>query len=65
MTLGASFGSALPVSTPPNAIVYSSGLVPIRRMIVAGVGLDLLAVASIWSVLRLAHALGWSPFLPE
>lgn len=38
---GASFGFMLPVSTPPNAIVYGSGLVPIRKMIRAGVLFDL------------------------
>jgi sodium-dependent dicarboxylate transporter 2/3/5 len=62
VTLGASFGSALPVSTPPNAIVYSSGLVPVRRMIRAGIGLDVLCAAAIWAVLRLAYALHWSLF---
>lgn len=60
-TLGASFGSALPVSTPPNAIVYGSGLIPLGRMIRAGVGLDLLSGLLIWLALRTAFALGWSP----
>lgn len=62
VAFAASFGSALPVSTPPNAIVYSSGLLPVRRMIAAGVGLDLLCAAAIWGVLRFAYALGWTPF---
>jgi sodium-dependent dicarboxylate transporter 2/3/5 len=61
ITFGASFGSALPVSTPPNAIVYGSGLIPVRRMIVAGIGLDILCGLVIWLVLRVAWALGWSP----
>jgi sodium-dependent dicarboxylate transporter 2/3/5 len=61
VTFGASFGSALPVSTPPNAIVYGSGLIPVRRMIVAGIGLDILCGLVIWLVLRVAWALGWSP----
>lgn len=39
---GASFGFMLPVSTPPNAIVYGSGMVPITRMIKSGFLLDLL-----------------------
>src|SRR5690606_737082 len=34
--LGASYGFMLPVSTPPNAIVYGTGVVPITRMIRAG-----------------------------
>jgi sodium-dependent dicarboxylate transporter 2/3/5 len=51
--LGASFGFMLPVSTPPNAIVYGSGLVPLREMIVAGVWLDLTGALLIWLGLRL------------
>jgi sodium-dependent dicarboxylate transporter 2/3/5 len=37
---GASFGFMLPISTPPNAIVYGSGLVPITRMIRSGIVFD-------------------------
>ncbi len=40
--LGASYGFMLPVSTPPNAIIYGSGYVPITRMIRAGVIFDFL-----------------------
>jgi sodium-dependent dicarboxylate transporter 2/3/5 len=39
-TLGASMGFMMPVSTPPNAIVYSSGYVPLTAMMRYGVGLD-------------------------
>jgi len=39
-TLGASMGFMMPVSTPPNAIVYSSGYVPITKMMRYGVMLD-------------------------
>jgi sodium-dependent dicarboxylate transporter 2/3/5 len=62
VTFAASFGSALPVSTPPNAIVYGSGLIPPRRMIFAGLGFDVACGLVIWTVLRAAFALGWSPF---
>jgi sodium-dependent dicarboxylate transporter 2/3/5 len=51
--LGASLGFALPVSTPPNAIVYGTGLVPIGRMIRAGLLFDLLGALMIWLTLRL------------
>lgn len=51
--LGASFGFMLPISTPPNAIVYSSGLVPTHAMAKAGFVLDIFAVIVIWSCLRL------------
>lgn len=42
---GASCGFMLPVSTPPNAIVYGSGMVPILRMFRTGIVFD--AIASI------------------
>lgn len=51
--LGASYGFMLPVSTPPNAIVYSSGRVPIARMIRAGLLFDLCGFAVIVAGLRL------------
>ena len=42
-TLGASMGFMMPVSTAPNAIVYSSGYVPIGKMMRHGVMLDVAA----------------------
>ena len=39
-TLGASMGFMMPISTPPNAIVYSSGYVPITSMMRHGIALD-------------------------
>ncbi len=41
-TFGASMGFMMPISTPPNAIVYSSGHVPITQMMRYGVMLDIL-----------------------
>jgi sodium-dependent dicarboxylate transporter 2/3/5 len=38
--LAASVADALPVSTPPNAIVYATGKVPITLMVRYGVVLD-------------------------
>jgi sodium-dependent dicarboxylate transporter 2/3/5 len=62
VALGASFGSALPVSTPPNAIVYGTGLAPVRRMIPAGLGVDVVAAVVIWVVLWAAwNVVRWSP----
>jgi len=52
-TLGASYGFMLPISTPPNAIVYGSGLIPIRRMIRAGAIFDLIGFGIIFGGLRL------------
>jgi sodium-dependent dicarboxylate transporter 2/3/5 len=48
VALAASLGFALPVSTPPNALVYGTRLVPLRSMIVTGLALDILA--AIWLV---------------
>jgi sodium-dependent dicarboxylate transporter 2/3/5 len=49
---GASFGFMLPVSTPPNAIVYGSGLIPIPKMMRAGIVFDVLGLFIIWIGLR-------------
>lgn len=51
--LGASFGFMLPVSTPPNAMVYGSGLVPMREMILSGIWLDVAGGVLIWLGLRI------------
>jgi len=51
-TIGASYAFMLPVSTPPNAIVYGSGLVPITRMLRAGTLLNLTGGMLIWGCLR-------------
>ena len=55
-TLGASMGFMMPISTPPNAIVYSSGHVPITAMMKHGVGLDLVGFVLIVLVVS---AIGW------
>lgn len=52
-TIGASWGFMLPVSTPPNAIVYGSGMVPITKMIRAGILFDILGGVLIWLGLRI------------
>jgi sodium-dependent dicarboxylate transporter 2/3/5 len=53
--LGASFGFILPVSTPPNAIVYGSGLVPLPKMMRAGILLDIAGFVIIWGGLYVLH----------
>jgi solute carrier family 13 (sodium-dependent dicarboxylate transporter), member 2/3/5 len=55
----ANYGFMLPVSTPPNAIVYSSGLLPITRMLKAGVVFDIIgAVLCIAGVTVMANVVG-------
>jgi sodium-dependent dicarboxylate transporter 2/3/5 len=49
---GASYGFMLPVSTPPNAIVYGSGLVPIPSMMRAGILFDAIGLFIVWGALR-------------
>ncbi|MBI5059996.1 DASS family sodium-coupled anion symporter [candidate division KSB1 bacterium] len=49
--MGASMAFLLPVSTPPNAIVYGSGLVPITHMIRYGFALDVVAAVVVPLVL--------------
>lgn len=44
VALSASLGFMLPVSTPPNAIVYASGYVPITKMIKSGVIIDFVGI---------------------
>ncbi|MES2304539.1 MAG: DASS family sodium-coupled anion symporter [Gemmatimonadota bacterium] len=46
-TMGASLGFMLPVSTPCNAIVYGSGVVPLSMMMRAGLILDVIGTAVI------------------
>ena len=43
-TLAASCAFMLPIATPPNAVVYGSGKLPLGRMIANGVLLNLLSV---------------------
>jgi sodium-dependent dicarboxylate transporter 2/3/5 len=52
-TLGASMGFMMPISTAPNAIVYSSGYVPIGAMMRHGLLLDAVAFAAIVAVVTL------------
>ena len=56
---GASFGFMLPVSTPPNAIVYGSGMVPITKMVRSGAVFDIIGVVLITVGISVtANALG-------
>jgi solute carrier family 13 (sodium-dependent dicarboxylate transporter), member 2/3/5 len=52
-TLGSGLGFMLPVSTPCNAIVYSSGRVPLRTMMAYGLLLDIVGVVVIIAAVHL------------
>jgi sodium-dependent dicarboxylate transporter 2/3/5 len=49
---GASMGFMFPVGTPPNAIVYGTGLVPLTSMMRVGIVVDLVGFVVILAVLR-------------
>ena len=52
-SLTASVAVILPVSTPANAIVYSSGKVPITKMIRYGIVVDIVAIIAIPTIVLL------------
>jgi solute carrier family 13 (sodium-dependent dicarboxylate transporter), member 2/3/5 len=56
-TLGASMGFMMPVSTAPNAIVYSSGFIPITAMMRYGIALDVVAFVLIVAAVTIAGPL--------
>ena len=74
-TLGASSAFMMPVGTPPNAIVFGTGLVRLPQMIKAGLWLNLAGILVIttlvtvlftgghWTKVSLAPRLPW-PILP-
>jgi sodium-dependent dicarboxylate transporter 2/3/5 len=49
---GASLAFMLPVSTPPNAIVFGTGCVPLLKMVRHGIVLDLIGIAAIIAVVH-------------
>lgn len=58
-TLGASMGFMMPISTAPNAIVYSSGHVPITQMMRYGIALDIVGYVVIVAFVALVGPLLW------
>ncbi len=57
--IGCSFAFMLPVATPPNAIIFGSGLVRLPQMIKFGFWLNIAGILIIWSGVRvLAPLLG-------
>lgn len=62
MTLAASCASMLPMGTPPNAIVFSSGHIKLKQMLKAGFVMNIVAVILItlfsWFLLPLIMKIG-------
>ena len=57
--IGCSFAFMLPVATPPNAIIYGSGLIKLPQMMKAGFWLNIAGILIIWlSITFLAPLLG-------
>lgn len=44
IAFGASFGFMMPVSTPQNAVVYGSGMIPITKMVRSGAVFDIIGL---------------------
>ncbi|MER5438469.1 DASS family sodium-coupled anion symporter [Streptomyces sp. NPDC002790] len=58
-TAAAGYGFMLPVSTPPNAIVYGSGMVPMTKMLRSGIVFDVIGVTIlVTGVLLMAPVVG-------
>ena len=57
--IGCSFAFMLPVATPPNAIVYGSGMIRLPQMIKNGFLMEISGIIIIWLVIQfLAPFLG-------
>jgi len=57
--VGCSFAFMLPVATPPNAIIYGSGMIPLPQMMRVGLRLNIAGILIIWLVIAfLVPALG-------
>ncbi len=54
VTLAASCGFMMPVGTPPNAIAYSSGIIPMRKMLGYGFIVNLIGIITIILVAQVA-----------
>ncbi len=47
--MGCSFAFMLPVATPPNAIIYGSGIIPLPQMMKHGFWLNIAGILIIWA----------------
>lgn len=54
IALSSSFGMSLPISTPPNALAYSVGQVPMRNLLRAGLPISIISLGIMLSGFKLA-----------
>lgn len=59
-TIATSYGFMMPVGTPPNAIVFSSGYVTVPKMVRAGLPLDIIGIFTITALTTVIVPLVWS-----
>lgn len=59
VTLASSLGMILPISTPPNAIAYSTGLVSTKNMQVTGIIMGIVGLALGFVTLIFVGKMGW------
>ena len=59
IALSASFAMALPVSTPPNAIAYSTGLVTSSQMARAGIIMGIVSLVLGYTLLFFLGGIGY------
>lgn len=60
VAIATSLGMSLPISTPPNAIAYSTGMVSVKNMAIVGVIVGIvatlllaLAMPPLWNIMGL------------
>ena len=58
LALSASFAMALPISTPPNAIAYSTGLVKTSQMAKVGIIMGVIAMTLAYGMLMIFGSMG-------
>ena len=58
-TVAASFAFVLPVATPPNAVVFSSGYISIEQMARSGLGLTIITAILLPVILYFWLPLAW------
>jgi solute carrier family 13 (sodium-dependent dicarboxylate transporter), member 2/3/5 len=46
-SIAASLAFMMPIGTPPNAVAYATGMVPLKRMVMTGINLNLVSVVAV------------------